>query len=140
MDEPFPILTDLRIHGLEMDAGPAGMAELPDAFLGGSAPHLQSFVLEGVIFRALPNLVLSATHLHHLQLLDTPHAGYIPPEVMVTFLLPLHSLDRLVIGFTSPESSSPNEAPSFDTRSPALSHSLSVQRCWRVLYGFHRPN
>ena len=124
MDEPFPILTDLRIHGLEMDAGPAGMAELPDAFLGGSAPHLQSFVLEGVIFRALPNLVLSATHLHHLQLLDTPHAGYIPPEVMVTFLLPLHSLDRLVIGFTSPESRPLQMRPPPSTHAllPSLTH------------------
>jgi hypothetical protein len=124
MDETFPILTDLRIHGLEMDVGPAGMAELPDTFLGGSAPRLQSFVLEGVIFPALPNLVLSETHLHHLHLLDTPHAGYILPEAMVAFLLPLHSLDRLVIGFTSPESRPLHMRPPPSTRAllPSLTH------------------
>jgi hypothetical protein len=100
MDSPFPVLTDLRVSPSESDLP----AELPDAFLGGSAPRLESFVLDGVIFRALPNLVLSATHFRYLQLLDIPHAGYIPPEAMVTFLLPLHNLDELTIGFISPES------------------------------------
>ena len=79
---------------------------------------------QALIFRALPNLVLSATHLHHLQLLDTPHAGYIPPEALVTFLLPLHSLDRLVIGFTSPESRPLQMRPPPSTHAllPSLTH------------------
>jgi len=97
MDKPFPVLTDLRLE-------PSGMVELPDSFLGGSVPRLQSLVLEGVAFPALPNLVLSASHFQYLHLLDIPHAGYIPPELMVTFLLPLHNLNALTIEFSSPES------------------------------------
>ena len=101
MDEPFPALTDLRVRTLETDLGPAGKAELPDSFLGGSAPRLQSFVLEGTEFPALPNLVLSASHFQHLHLLRFPdaHVGYISPEAMVTFLLPLHNLKALTLGF-----------------------------------------
>jgi len=104
MDGPFPVLTDLRVQGLEMDLEPSGMAELPDSFLGGSAPCLQSLVLEGTAFPALPNLVLSASHFQYLHLHSIPHAGYIPPEAMLTFLLPLHNLKGLTVGFTSRES------------------------------------
>ena len=122
MDEPFPVLTDICIHMLIK--GSTDMAELPGSFLGGSAPRLQSFVLEGVAFPALPNLVLSATHFDSLHLIDIPHAGYIPPEVMVTFLLPLHTLDRLVVGFTSPESRPLQTSPPPSTRAllPSLTH------------------
>jgi len=104
MDEPFPILTDLCVHTSEMDLDPPVTAELPDSFLGGSAPRLQTLVLQGVVFPALPRLVLSASHFQYLHLHGIPHAGYIPPEVMVTFLLPLHNLKGLTIGFSSPES------------------------------------
>jgi hypothetical protein len=100
MDEPFPALTDLRLSPFESDFP----AEFPDSFLGGSAPLLRSFFLEDCVFSALPNLVLSATHFHQLHLLDIPRAGYIPPEAMVTFLIPLHNLKGLTIGFSSPES------------------------------------
>jgi len=104
MDEPFPVLTDLCVHGLEMDLEPSGMAELPDSFLGESAPRLQTLILQDTAFPALPNLVLSASHFHSLYLMGIPHAGYIPPEAMVTFLLPLHNLGSLIIEFNSPES------------------------------------
>ena len=120
MDEPFPILTDLFVQTFEMDSDlePPVTAELPDSFLGGSAPRLQSFVLEGVAFPALPNLLLSASHFQYLHLLRIPHAGYIPPEAMVTFLLPLHNLKGLTIGFSSPESCPPQMSP------PPLTHAL----------------
>ena len=106
MDEPFPVLTDLRLGTLKMDRNrkPAVTAELPNSFLGGSAPRLQLFVLQGIAFPALTSFVLSASHFRHLHLLDIPHAGYIPPEAMLTFLLPLHSLRGLTIGFSSPKS------------------------------------
>jgi len=108
MDEPFPILTDLRVSTLapeiDQDLESAVTPELPDSFLGGSAPRLQSFFLEGIAFPALPNFVLSPSHLQCLHLLEISHAGYIPPETMVLFLLPLHNLKSLAIGFTSPES------------------------------------
>ena len=103
MDEPFPVLTDLRVGTPEIDQDPVAAA-LPDSFLAGSAPHLQSLVLEGIAFPALPKFVLSASRFQYLRLLDIPHAGYVPPETMVLFLLPLHNLKGLSIGFTSPES------------------------------------
>jgi len=118
MDEPFPILTDLCVQTFEMDMDPYATAELPDSFLGGSAPRLQSFVLDGVVFPALPNLFLSASHFQYLHLLRFPHAGYIPPEAMVTFLLPLHNLKGLTIEFTSPESRPLQMSP------PPLTHAL----------------
>ena len=122
MEGPFPLLTHIRvsIHS------PAVTAELPDSFLGGSAPHLQSFVLEGTAFSALPNLVLSATHFHQLHLHNIPHAGYIPPEAMVIFLLPFHNLKGLTIGFSSPESRPLQMSPPPST--PALLHSLTSFR------------
>jgi len=118
MDESFPVLTYLCVHTFEVDLEPPVAAELPDSFLGGSAPRLQSFVLEGIAFPALPNLVLSASHFQHLHLHSIPHAGYIPPEAMVTFLLPLHNLKGLTIGFISPESRPLQMSP------PPLTHAL----------------
>jgi len=120
MDEPFPILTDLCVQTFEKDSDlvPPITAELPDSFLGGSAPRLQSFILQGVAFPALPNLLLSASHFQYLHLHGIPHAGYIPPEAMVTFLLPLHNLKGLTIGFTSPESCPLQMSP------PPLTHAL----------------
>ena len=121
MDEPFPILTVLCIGQPAPDPGvepQAFTAELPDSFLGGSAPCLQSFVLEGVVFPALPNLVLSASHFQYLHLHHIPHAWYIPPELMVTVLLPLRSLKGLTIGFTDSESRSWPMGP------PPLTHTL----------------
>jgi len=118
MDEPFPVLTDLRVCTFAMDVDPVGTAELPDSFLGGSAPRLQSFVLERAAFPALPNLVLSASHFHYLHLRYTPHAGYISPIAMLTFLLPLHNLKSLTIGFLSPESRPLQMSP------PPLTHAL----------------
>ena len=100
MDELFPVLTDLCVHKFKLDMEPPVTAELPDLFLGGSAPRLQSFVLEGIAFPALLNLILSASHFQYLHLHTIPHAGYIPPEVMVTFLLPLHNLKGLTIRFS----------------------------------------
>jgi hypothetical protein len=49
MQRPFPALTYLGF-GLPKGAGPV----IPDSFLGGSAPGLQSLGLSGVSFPALP--------------------------------------------------------------------------------------
>jgi len=112
MEEPFPVLTRLHVYpyimdmdmDMDMDMTQDAVFALPNAFLGGSAPRLQEFTLHGTAFPALPNLVLSASHFHALHLLDVPHAGYISPQTMVTFLLALPNLDSLTIGFDSPES------------------------------------
>ena len=120
MDGTFPALTDLRVCTPKTDLD----AELPDSFLGGSAPRLQSFVLEGVVFPALPNLVLSSSHFQYLHLDDVPHAGYISPEAMITFLLALPNLKGLTIGFASPESHPLQMSPPTSTHAllPSLTY------------------
>ena len=105
MDGPFPDLTHLSVSISRSSlTAVTETKEFPDTFLGGSAPRLESFDLWGVAFPALPNLVLSANHFRRLHLRDIPHVGYISPEAMVTFLLPLRNLEKLTIEFTSPES------------------------------------
>jgi F-box-like len=54
--KPFPVLTNLHL-GLYAKSTPAPV--LPDAFLGGCAPHLRSLQLSGIPFPALPKLLLS---------------------------------------------------------------------------------
>ena len=99
MHVPFPELTDLNLRfqgGME--------SVLPDSFLGGSAPRLQSLWLFRIPFPGLPRLLLSATHLDHLYLDEIPHSGYISPEAIVAVLSTLTSLEKLVLRFESPRS------------------------------------
>ena len=99
MQVPFPELTDLRLHSFE------GMeADLPDSFLGGSAPRLESLSLSRIPFPGLPKLLLSATHLVTLHLWKIPHSGYISPEAIVAVLSTLTSLGKLSLEFKSPRS------------------------------------
>ena len=125
---PFPVLTHLTVHVSQtqslMVASDSVTEKLPDSFLGGSAPLLESLVLERAPFPALPNLVLSASHFLFLHLYHIPHVGYIPPEAMVTFLLPLHNLEGLTIEFTSPKSRPLQMSPPPSTRAllPSLNH------------------
>jgi hypothetical protein len=86
MQEPFPELIFLLpwSYGKEV--------VLPDSFLGGSAPRLQVLRLDGTPFPSLPKLLLTATHLVKLNLLNNPHSGYFSPKVMFTALSTLTSL------------------------------------------------
>ena len=77
---------------------------VPASFLGGSAPRLQTLLLDSVPFPGLPKLLLSATHLVDLHLHDIPHSGYFSPEAIATGLSALTSLERLYIIFKSPRS------------------------------------
>jgi hypothetical protein len=97
MRKPFPELTDLHLSQFVSDPEPI----LPDSFLGGSAPR-RSLKLSNVPFPALPKLLLSATHLVALDLLNIPRSGYIPPEVMATSLSALSNLESLHIQFRYP--------------------------------------
>src|SRR6266446_148911 len=81
MQLPFPDLTWLRLFSYG-ETPPVA----PDSFLGGSAPRLRFFELDGIPFPGLPNLLLSTTHLVHLNLSNIPHSGYISPEAMATLL------------------------------------------------------
>ncbi|KAI0290800.1 hypothetical protein BC826DRAFT_1106271 [Russula brevipes] len=106
MKEPFPELTFLLLSTKTV-------LDLPDSFLGGSAPRLQTLSFNGISFPAIPKLLSSASDLVDLTLYDIPHSarmgnivegGYISPEAMVTCLSPLARLERLSIGFQSPRS------------------------------------
>jgi hypothetical protein len=66
MRKPFPALTDLCLYS-DVEPFPAA---LPDSFLGGSAPSLRTLTLDRVAYRALPKLLLSATNIHCLELLN----------------------------------------------------------------------
>jgi hypothetical protein len=72
MQKPFPALTDLTLKSYYESP-----SVLPDSFLGGSAPPLQTLALNQIPFPALPNILLSATELHCLELLNIPRSGYI---------------------------------------------------------------
>ena len=109
MQDPFPALTGLRLQSFD-EIGPV----IPDAFLGGAAPQLQFFFLEGIAFPSLPTFVVSAAHLTKLRLQEIPDAGYISPEAMATCLSVLLELEELIIGFQSSQSQPP---PSQITRS-----------------------
>ena len=94
MCRPFPTLTSLQLSGV-----PQSQTRLPDLFLGGSAPHLRTLALIGISFPALPNLLLSATDLVHLDLWNIPNSAYIPPDEMVVCLSTLTRLKTLYLGF-----------------------------------------
>ena len=99
MQKRFAELTDLQLWSNDQVE-----TVLPDSFLGGSAPCLQSFALQRIPFPGLPKLLLSATHLVDLRLDDIPHSGYISPEAMATALSTTTALKSLSLEFESPQS------------------------------------
>jgi len=100
IDEPFPALTSLELASYGQD-GPV----LPDSFLGGSAPRLQSIHLYGIPYPSIGKLLSSTTNLVRLTLWDIPHSGYISPETIVPCLSMLPRLGTLALGFRYPRSS-----------------------------------
>jgi hypothetical protein len=99
MQEPLPIL---EYCVLEVDATDEPVPVLPETFLGGAAPLLQSFSLYGIPFPTFPKFILSATHITRLELFSIPTSGYISPDVMATCLSALPLLQYLSIGFRLP--------------------------------------
>jgi hypothetical protein len=112
---PFPELTDLLLFSYG-ETPP----DIPDSFLGGSAPRLQYVELSGIPFPGLPNLLLSATHLVRLRLVDIPRSGYISPETMVALLSVLSSLDFLELEFKSHQSFRDRESRSLPARKNSI--------------------
>ena len=101
MHKPFPVLTYLQLLYFKEWLGDE-MPDIPESFLGGSAPRLQYLQLECIPFSGLPKLLLSATDLVALHILEIPHSGYISPEAMVRCLSTLTRLERFSLGFESP--------------------------------------
>jgi hypothetical protein len=97
MQAPFPALTDLQLWCGSDETAPV----IPDTFLGGSAPLLQSFTANAILYPGLPKLLSSATHLAKLQLWDIPDSTYISPEAMATCLSASSRLEQLSLQFRS---------------------------------------
>ena len=116
---PFPALTCLQLACLDLrvedEINETALID-PASFLGGSASCLQKLLLNCIPFPGLPTLLLSATHLVHLDLWGIPYSGFIPPDVMVTSLSVLTRLETLVIMFDSPDS--PRNYPDWKSRHP----------------------
>ena len=99
MQESFLALTHLYLS-----SSYESVPNLPDSFLGGSAPRLRSLRLIRIPFPALPKLLLSANDLVVLEFWIIPHSGYISPKAMVTCLSSLTRLERFQLYFKSPRS------------------------------------
>ena len=120
MQKPFPELTDLVLHMYGYNLYDESWPILPDSFLGGTAPRLRSLGLWYIHFPGLPKLLLSATHLVHLDIRFIPNSGYILPEAMATGLLALTSLESLYLIFHYPR---PRPAPE-SQHPPPLTRSI----------------
>ena len=127
MQVQFPALIHLS---LEFDDFATRGPALPDEFLSGSVPCLQSLKLHSITFPGLPKLLLSITHLVSLTLLNIPDSGYFSPKSIVTNLAVLANLKFLTIEFeiefesllsrSDPESRRP--PPPTRAILPALTH------------------
>lgn len=115
MAGPFPALTKLALESNE--ASHASPPVLPDSFLLGSAPRLQSLSLRGISFPALPKLFLSTSDLVELYFHLVPPSGYISPEVLVTSL---SVLPRLKILSIDPSLESPPSWADRENQHPPL--------------------
>ncbi|KAH9028356.1 hypothetical protein EDB85DRAFT_2276398 [Lactarius pseudohatsudake] len=120
MRVPFPALTHLELTGPEHNDHDPDVLDLPDEFLGGSAPCLQHICLENISFPGLPTLLLSARDLVSLQLESVPPTysdyGHISPEEMVSSLAVLTKLRTLSIYRYPSEDSEPSPIPSDEQR------------------------
>ena len=106
MQKTFVALKYLGL--LAMDAR---APDLPDSFLGGSAPHLRHLSLISISFPfpVLQKLLLSAPNLVLLSLYGIRRSAYFSPEAIVTCVSTLTRLKQLDIGFESRRPRSPQE-------------------------------
>ena len=118
----FPVLTCLDIASRDVTI-PA--AVFPEAFLGGSAPRLQSCFLMGIPFPGIQKLLLSTNQLVELTLRDTPHTGYISPKAMVTCLSAMPNLKAFWLRFRSCKSIPDQSSQHLPARTPAVLPALT---------------
>ena len=116
MQEPFPALRHFYYDAI------VAAPDLPETFLGGSAPCLRSFWLSKTLFPSFPKFILSATHITDIYLEDIPRDGYILPWVMATCVAALPNLEVLFIAFAYRSSDLLQTSPPLLTRAvlPAL--------------------
>jgi hypothetical protein len=119
VQHPPPSLKHLRLTPFDESA-----PVLPETFLGGSAPLLETFETFGIPFPTFPRFISSSTHIRYLHIYDIPHSGYISPNAMVACLAALPNLEVLEFGFGSPLSRPPQITPPPRTRIvlPALTY------------------
>ena len=94
--KPFPMLKHLIIHVAD-----GYTSVLPDDFLGGSAPRLQTIHFRNVDFVTLQTPPLTASNLVELHLRCIPLARYVLPDRMAMRLADLPRLKTLVLQFQS---------------------------------------
>ncbi len=97
MQETFPTLKYVRLWVVGEENAPV----LPEGFLGGSAPGLETFWLSGIPFPEVSRLLLSTNDLINFVLERIPDSGYVPPEAMIAALTTCANLEMLVIEFLS---------------------------------------
>jgi hypothetical protein len=107
LEGSFPMLESLDLsspHDLEWDWEQEQDINIPDSFLGGSAPNLKSLYLYGIPCPPIPPLLLSASGLVRLNLSQIPYSGDIPPGTMATCLSTLTKLQAFTLQLPSPVS------------------------------------
>jgi hypothetical protein len=106
IQKPCQALESIRIR-VKDAKGPSIVVR--NAFLGGSAPHLREIKLDGISlpFPEIRQVLLSTNNLVDLHLSSIPNEVYFSPEDLVTGLSTLVQLERLIVGFHSPNPRSP---------------------------------
>ncbi|KAN0118607.1 hypothetical protein V8E52_005030 [Russula decolorans] len=91
----------LQSVSITVDDATGASIPVCNAFLGGSAPHLEEIKLDGISypFPRLRQVLLSTHNLVELRLSKIPNALYFSPEDLVTGLSPLVRLKSLSVGF-----------------------------------------
>jgi hypothetical protein len=113
MQQPLPTLKYFRLKSYDKSA-----PVLSETFLGGSAPHLETFP-----FPTFPQFISSSTHIRRLYIRDIPHSGYISPNAIVACVIALPNLEVLSIEFRSPISHPPQTTP--PPRTPVILPALT---------------
>ena len=119
--EPFTALTSLILWSN------GGLTQVvPNSFLGGSTPRLQTLWLDFIPFPGLPKLLSSTNHLVLLHLWNIPDSGYISPQVVVTCLAAMTGLESFTLGFHSPQSRANQQSRPLPPSTSILLPSLAV--------------
>jgi len=121
MQETFPTLKYLRLWADDQIDQTQAAPVLPEGFLGGSAPGLETFWLRGIPSPEVSKLILSTNDLVQFVLEKIPDSGYISPEAMTAALSTCTKLEMLVIEFLS-------EDPHRDRPNPTSQEITSITR------------